>query len=65
MKPLTTAEFASLVGITQSRVTAMIRSKKLPAKKYGRDWLIPATEVKRWEKIKHKTQMWLQRQNKY
>jgi excisionase family DNA binding protein len=37
---LTTVQAASSLGITPSRVIAMIRAKRLPAEKVGNQWLI-------------------------
>lgn len=37
---LTTAEAAQLLGISRTRVHALIATGRLPARKLGRDWAI-------------------------
>lgn len=39
-KPLTTKQAAERLGVTPSRVRALIKAGRLPARKDGRDWLI-------------------------
>ena len=40
MSNLTTAQAAARLGVTPWRVYALIRSGRLPAVKWGRDWMI-------------------------
>jgi excisionase family DNA binding protein len=40
MKIITTVEAAKRLGVTPSRVRALIEAKRLKAFKYGREWLI-------------------------
>ena len=40
MKTLTTPEAAERLQVTPRRVRALIEAGKLPAKQYGRDWII-------------------------
>lgn len=42
---LTTAEAAARLGVSVRRVQALIEAGRLPARKYGRDWLIPETAL--------------------
>ena len=42
---LTTAEAASRLGVSPSRILALIRADRLPARKAGRDWLIRADDL--------------------
>jgi len=46
MKLLTTAEAAARLHVTVSRVHALIRQKRLPASKPGRDYLIKESDLK-------------------
>jgi excisionase family DNA binding protein len=43
---LTTKEVAQKLGVTVRRVQAMIQSGRLPAKKFGRDFMISANDLK-------------------
>ena len=40
MKIITTTEAAKRLGVTPTRVRALIEAKRLKAFKYGREWLI-------------------------
>lgn len=42
---LTTAEAARLLGISRARVHALIASRRLPARKIGRDWTIVRADL--------------------
>jgi excisionase family DNA binding protein len=42
---LTTKEVAQRLGVSVRRVQALIRAKRLPAVKHGRDWSIPEDAV--------------------
>jgi excisionase family DNA binding protein len=42
---LTTREVAGRLGVTQSRVRALIRSGRLPSQQYGRDHLIKESDL--------------------
>ncbi|MGI8838839.1 MAG: helix-turn-helix domain-containing protein [Pyrinomonadaceae bacterium] len=46
MKLLTTAEAAQRLGISVSRIHALINQKRLPASKLGRDYLLKETDLK-------------------
>ena len=37
---LTTAQAATILQISRSRILKLIEAGRLPAKKFGRDWLI-------------------------
>ena len=43
---LTTREVAERLGITQSRVRALIQSGRLPSQQFGRDHLIKQSDLK-------------------
>lgn len=43
---LTTKEVAERLGVTQSRVRALIQSGRLPSQQYGRDHLIKESDLK-------------------
>lgn len=40
MALITTAQAAAYLGVTVRRVQALIKARRLPAEKVGRDWLI-------------------------
>lgn len=42
---ITTKQAAEHLGVSVKRVTALIRSGRLPAEKVGRDWLINARDL--------------------
>jgi excisionase family DNA binding protein len=42
---LSTKETADRLGVGVSRIQAMIRDKRLPAQKMGRDWFISETDL--------------------
>lgn len=44
---LTTAQAAARLGVTPWRVYALIRSGRLPASKWGRDWMIAEKDLER------------------
>lgn len=44
---INTAQAAKALGITQRRITALIKSGRLPAEKIGRDWLINDKDIER------------------
>lgn len=46
MSNLTAAAVAARLGISLSRVYALIRSGRLPAIKWGRDWMIDESDLK-------------------
>lgn len=43
--PITTQVAADELGVSRRRVQAMIRAGRLPATKYGRDWLISSADL--------------------
>lgn len=45
MKIITTVEAAKRLGVTPSRVRALIEAKRLKAFKYGREWLIDPKDL--------------------
>lgn len=45
MNLLTTKEVAGLLGVSVRRVHALIEAGRLPAQKYGRDYLINENDV--------------------
>jgi excisionase family DNA binding protein len=46
MDYLTTKEVAEKLGVTLRRVQAMIESGRLPAQKFGRDYMIKPQDLK-------------------
>ena len=46
MKLLTTKQAAKLLKINDSRVRQLILAGRLPAQKFGRDWLIQEKDLK-------------------
>lgn len=44
---LTTAEVAARLGVSPRRVRAMITARRIPAIRYGRDWLISPRHLER------------------
>ncbi len=47
MRLLTTAEVARALGLSLTRVRAMIEKGQLPARKFGRDWAVTPQDVRR------------------
>ena len=45
MKIITTTEAAKRLGVTPTRVRALIVAKRLKAFKYGREWLIDPKDL--------------------
>lgn len=45
-QPLTVKQAAERLGITVNRVQAMCRKGRLPARKFGREWMIKASDLK-------------------
>lgn len=43
---LTATQAAARLGITPRRVLALIKSGRLPAEKFGRDWMIREQDLK-------------------
>jgi excisionase family DNA binding protein len=54
MKLLTTKQAATVLGVTDRRVRAMIVAKQLPAHQLGRDYAIEETSLKAVAKIERK-----------
>lgn len=52
MKLLTTKEVAERLGVTVARVHALIREKRLPAEKMGRDYMLKEKDLKLVEERK-------------
>lgn len=46
--PYTTTELAKEAGVSDAYLRRLLIAGKLAGEKRGRDWLIPAEEVKRW-----------------
>lgn len=46
MNLLTTKQVAERLGVTSKRVQAMIRDERLPAQKFGRDYMIKESDLK-------------------
>jgi excisionase family DNA binding protein len=46
MSAITTQQAAARLGVTPRRVVAMIHAHQLPAIKFGRDYMIEATDLK-------------------
>ena len=49
MNLLTTKEVAERLGVTPRRVVAMIQAGRLPADKFGRDYMIKEKDLKQVE----------------
>jgi excisionase family DNA binding protein len=45
MALITTTEATARLGVNQSRVRQMILAKDLPARKFGRDWMIDEEDL--------------------
>lgn len=45
MNLLTTKEVSDRLGVTVNRVQAMIRAGRLPAEKFGRDYLVQESDL--------------------
>ena len=50
MDHLTTQQASEVLGVTPRRVLALIKNKRLPAIKVGRDWLIAMQDLEKFEK---------------
>ena len=48
--PLTTAEVARMLGVTQSRVRQFVLAERLKAKKLGRDLVIKREDAERFKR---------------
>jgi excisionase family DNA binding protein len=46
MSLLTTKQVAERLGVTTKRIQAMIRDGRLPAEKFGRDYVIKESDLK-------------------
>ncbi len=46
---ITTHEAAERLGVNQSRIRQLIIAKQLPAKKFGRDWMIEEDDVENFD----------------
>jgi excisionase family DNA binding protein len=46
MSLLTTKQVAERLGVTIKRIQAMIRDERLPAQKFGRDYLVKESDLK-------------------
>lgn len=46
MKMLTTKEAGERLGVTVQRIHALLRDGRLPAEKFGRDYLIKESDLK-------------------
>ena len=40
-----THEAAIMLGVTPRRIRALIKAERIPAEKFGRDWLIQAVDL--------------------
>jgi excisionase family DNA binding protein len=47
---LTTVEVAEALGVSRKYVVQMIQEGLIQGKQYGRSWLIPQSEVKRYQR---------------
>jgi excisionase family DNA binding protein len=47
---LTTGQAAVRIGVSRRRVLQYIRCGRLAASRYGRDWLVPASQVQSFER---------------
>jgi len=54
MKQYTTAQAAEHIGVKVNAIQLAIWRGKLIAFKIGRDWLIDAKELDRWNKVRRK-----------
>jgi excisionase family DNA binding protein len=50
MDHLTTQQASEILGVTPQRVLALIKNGRLPAIKFGRDWLIAMKDLEGFEK---------------
>jgi len=48
---MTTKLAAKILGVTTRRVVAMIQSNQLPAKKFGRLWILNGSDVYKFAKM--------------
>lgn len=51
---LTTAEAAKRLGVSTGRVRQFLADGRIKARKFGRDWAIPASAVAEFAKIERK-----------
>lgn len=54
-KLLTVKETAKVLKVTTGRVRQLLISQRLRGYKVGRDWLIPESEIKRYQEKKTET----------
>lgn len=50
MELLTTTQVAARIGVLPCRVRQFIRTGRLPAMREGRDWLVRAPDVERFQR---------------
>lgn len=50
MDQLTTQQASEILGVTPQRILALIKNGRLPAIKFGRDWLIAMQDLEKFEK---------------
>ena len=50
MDQLTTQQAGEILGVTPQRILALIKIGRLPAIKFGRDWLIAMQDLEKFEK---------------
>jgi len=48
MKTISTVEAARLLGISRVRVWQLVRKKRIPARRLGRDWRIRREDLERF-----------------
>ena len=50
MDQLTTQQASEILAVTPQRILALIKNGRLPAIKFGRDWLIAMQDLEKFEK---------------
>lgn len=60
-KLLTIREVAKALKISYHRVLRMVHANKIKAIRPGNEWLIAPSEILGWAKVRHQTQVWLER----
>jgi len=51
-KILSTSEAAEILGVVDSRIRQLILNKEIPAVKFGRAWMIKASDLGEYQKKK-------------
>lgn len=61
VKYITLNQLATILGISYSRAFTMLKSGKIKGIRPGYEWLVNSKEALGWQKVRHKSKIWLER----